>query len=146
MITPHHDIPELHHANTILPGISKPGLLMSYLSQLCQVAKTYETVESNPIPPVFDNCTHVLTVDNDVAARDLYRSIISKDVTGLQDIVETLTKCRDTNPWAFESLVILAQKLLEMSDFEGALQASSRALELQLEWGTLWVSSRDMKE
>ena len=101
---------------------------------------------SKAIPPVFDNCTHVLTVDNDVAARDLYRSVISKDVTGLQDIVEMLTKCRDTNPWAFEPLVILAHKLLEMSDFEGALQASSRALELQLEWGTLWVSSRDMKE
>ena len=102
---------------------------------------------SKAIPPVFDNCTHVLTVDNNVAARDLYRSVISKDdVTGLQDIVETLTKCHDTNLWPFEPLVILAQKLLEMTDFEGALQALSQALELQLEWGILWVSSCDMKE
>jgi hypothetical protein len=138
MITPHQDIPALHQANAIWPGISKPGLWMSYLSQLCQVAKTYETAKSNPIPPVFDNCTHVLTVDNDTAARDLYWSVISKEVTGLEEIVETLKKCHDTNPWAFEPLVILAQKLLETSDFKGALQASTLALELQLEWGIQW--------
>jgi hypothetical protein len=138
MITPHQDIPELHQANAIWPGISKPGLWMSYLSQLCQVAQTYETSKSNPIPPVFDNCTQVLTVDNDAAARDLYWSVISKEVAGFEEIVETLNKCHDTNPWAFEPLVILAQKLLETSDFESALQASTRALELQQEWGIPW--------
>lgn len=148
MITPNQDIPELHQASAIWPGISKPGLWMSYLSQLCQVAKTYppgdedQTTSSskrNPmIPPVFDNCTQVLTVDNDAAARDLYWLVISKQVTGLEEIIETLHKCHDTNPWAFEPLVLLSQKLLETSEFEGALQASTKALDLQLEWGTPW--------
>jgi hypothetical protein len=38
---------------------------------------------------------------------------------------------------SFDPLVILAQKLLETLNFEAAIHASTRPLELQLKWGTL---------
>lgn len=136
MIMPGADVQERHSPQALWPGVSKPGLWMSYLSELCLVARTVES--ETRIPPVFANCSHTLSVQDESESRDLYWSIISGQVVNDGQIVDTLHTCIEKNPWAFEPRVILAQKQLHLGDFAGALESARRALELEHEWGVPW--------
>jgi hypothetical protein len=60
----------IHNPNALWPGISKPGLWMNFVSKLCVVATTYQG--SLPLPPVFNNCSVVITEEHEAQARDLY--------------------------------------------------------------------------
>lgn len=149
MIIPGQDFAKRHVSNAIWPGMSKPGLWMSYVSSLGKVARTFEpswrTLQvSNDdrtldVPPVFANGTQTLSVMDEAEARDLYWSVISGDVSGDDDeIVATLQACCAKNPWAFEPLVMLAQKYLHRNNYDAAMEAAARALDLQHQWGTAW--------
>lgn len=147
MIIPGKDFPDRHNAQAIWPGMSTPGLWMSYVSQLAKVARTYDPawLETNQrnhqvlrSPPVFSDCTQTLSIDDEVAARDLYWSVAMGDVADARDAIATLKMCSKLNPWAFEPQVLLAQKLLHVGDLEAAIQAAERALDLQQQWGTAW--------
>lgn len=149
MIIPGTDQLERHNANAMWPGVSKPGLWMSYLSDLAQVARTYDPTwnahenrqASNStvnIPPVFENCTKRLSVENEAAARDLYWNVVTRDSTDHDATISILKQCIEMNPWAFEPWVMLAQKHLHKNDFDASLFCSTRALELQHVWGTAW--------
>jgi hypothetical protein len=128
---------EQHQTHKLWPGISKPGLWMSYMSDLCRVAKTFDNPNRH-LPPVFDHCTKTVSRANDALARDYYWSVISEEVTGYEETVEALTKCHQANPWVYEPLTLLGQKYLETSQFELARQVTEEALELQRTWGTNW--------
>jgi hypothetical protein len=162
MLIPGMDQAEAHDPTALWPGLSKPGLWMSYVSQLGAVAKTFHAddadteAEAAPdaaacpanesattdapadVPPVFDNCSKVLQREDEVRARDLYWSVIMGQVEEEDDVIDTLQRCIDHNPWAFEPHVVLAQKLLHRHDYFVAQQATERALELQRHWGTAW--------
>jgi hypothetical protein len=142
MIIPGEDLLERHDPTALWPGISKPGLWMSYVSQLARVAATYYNTDSSPstgtiMPPVFDSGRQVLSVENDAKARDLYWSVVTSQVPADQ-IEATLEACVQTNPWAFEPFVLLAQSRLHAGNFQGAIDAATQALELQHQWGTSW--------
>jgi hypothetical protein len=149
MLIPGEDQEERHETTSLWPGVSQPGLWMSYLSQLGQVVRTYQRSESDQsddadpegplldIPPVFANCTETLSVQHETRARDLYWSV----TTGSDDdetAIATLETCINHNPWAFEPYVLLAQKRIHRQDFVGALAAAEKALQLQTQWGTAW--------
>jgi ribulose bisphosphate carboxylase small subunit len=157
MIIPGQDLEERHDPTAIWPGVSKPGLWMSYLSQLAAVARTFspdwrttedkDTVQNVggrllDVPPVFNNGTDTLSVEDEASARELYWSVIVGQVvdsdTDSNHVIETLEACIRKNPWAFEPRVILAQKLMHRNDFEGVLVTAGQALELQQQWGTAW--------
>jgi ribulose bisphosphate carboxylase small subunit len=154
MIIPGQDVAERHDATAIWPGASKPGLWMSYASQLAQVARTFDpewrTVseeENNDqdaggrlldMPPVFNNGTETLSVEDEMASRDLYWSVIMGQVSESDEVIATLEACIRKNPWAFEPRVILAQKLFHRNDFDAVLETAGQALELQQQWGTAW--------
>jgi hypothetical protein len=154
MIIPGQDVAERHDATAIWPGASKPGLWMSYASQLAAVARTFSpewrTVsedENNDqdaggrlldMPPVFNNGTETLSVEDEMASRDLYWSVIMGQVSESDEVVETLQACIRKNPWAFEPRVILAQKFFHRNDFDAVLETAGQALELQQQWGTAW--------
>ena len=146
MVIPHLDFPHRHQAGALWPGPSRPGLWMSYVSQLGQLLKQTPNDDSSKgvddefvVPPVFRNCTVVLSVEDDARARDLYWSIVSATPQPDMDtILETLTHAHVANRFVFEPLVLLAQKYLEVGDFSRAKKIAERALVLQHEWGTCW--------
>lgn len=148
MIIPEQDFEEHHMPDAIWPGISKPGLWMSYVSDLAKVVKRFHDEQDSsrsktlpPIPPVFSNGTETLLLRDEKTARDIYWTIVSASAERDKDSNDTIAQlheCHKKNPWAFEPLVLLAQKLLHRNDFDGAKAAAERALQLQKDWGTAW--------
>ena len=162
MIIPGQDNEENHRSTSVWPGLSRPGLWMSYLSELGRVARTFrpewrrqgeEDLDSRsdePVlnfPPVFDNCTKVLSVEDEAEAIDLYWSVMSKESHPESDEdlrretendIAALNSCIAKNPWIFEPHVLLAQKHLHLNHFTQAEQALQRALKIQVQWGTPW--------
>lgn len=148
MIIPGQDRKDRHASDALWPGISKPGLWMSYVSDLAQVVKKMHDGEGADrdkalptVPPVFANGTNVLLLIDEEKARDIYWSVVSASGERDNDTNNTiaqLRECHEKNPWAFEPLVLLAQKLLHRNDFDGARIAASKALQLQHDWGTAW--------
>ena len=147
MLLPNEN-PSSHDSRAIWPGLSQPGIWMSYVSQLGAVARTFQSIGDagyDPddqrladLPPVFDNCSKVLTRDDEMKARDLYWTVVMGEIKLSNDIIATLETAVTFNPWAFEPYVLLAQKYLHENNFNAALGAAERALELQLQWGTAW--------
>ena len=145
-----------HDSMALWPGISKPGLWMSYVSQLGIILSKYDAADissnanTNPIPPIFDNCTQILTREDEKRARDLYWSVVMEDLdtsknantdvdpSSSQNVIDTLLQASNFNPWFFESHVLLAQKYLHINDYENARYSANRALELQMMWGTAY--------
>ena len=147
MIIPGEDRLERHQPTALWPGISKPGLWMSYISQLGQVARSYDRTESTnsdlggpvlDVPPVFDNCTATLSVEAETRARDLYWSVATEEIQDAGEAMKALESCIALNPWAFEPYVLMAQQLLHQQHFDRARMAAQKALELQTQWGTAW--------
>jgi hypothetical protein len=143
MIIPGQDIPHRHESTALWPGVSMPGLWMSYLSDLAKVARTFrddwwQEAGALPAPPVFSKGTQHLTVKKEVEARDLYWSVVSLQVQDPQQVADTLRACIGKNPFSFEPLVLLAQILLHQNDFDDALHIAGQAIELQQQWGTAW--------
>jgi hypothetical protein len=153
MLLPGLDKVENHNPKSMWPGVSKPGLWMTYVNQLANVARTFhpEWIDQNNIindddiaktldvPPVFANCTKKLTMEDEMAARDLYWSVIvDEGRTDSKNTIATLLKCREYNPWTFEPLVLLAQLYLYNNEYDKAARATTEALVIQQQWGTAW--------
>jgi hypothetical protein len=147
MLLPADDV-ESHDSTAIWPGLSQPGLWMNYISKLGAVAHTFVPASESgqdsdvdlvaDLPPVFANCTKLLSREDEAKARDLYWSVITGEVSESDEVIATLKESIKYNPWSFEPHVILAQKYLHQNDFEAGEQAAARGLELQLQWGTAW--------
>lgn len=153
MLLPNKDILEQHNPYAIWPGISKPGIWMTYVNQLAIVANTYtQPTNTNTtnhfiihIPPIFDNCTKILLIDNEIKARDIYWNIImnydnnhNKKDNNNEQIINDLLLCIEYNPYIFEPFVILAQHYLHISEYTKAEKVTAAALTLQQQWGTSW--------
>jgi hypothetical protein len=168
MLLPGQDRIEQHQPQTMWPGVSKPGIWMTYVNQLAMVARTFYTnLEDNPssqyvahgnnqssstsshlppshmghpnIPPVFDNCTKPLHLQDEIKARDIYWNVVMNPTTIDQtEMIQQLLECCQYNPWIFEPWVLLAQQYLYKNEYEKALTAASNALRLQQQWGTAW--------
>lgn len=148
MLLPGNDNLNQHDSQALWPGSSRPGLWMSYVSELGQVAKTFEGNEYGSdsggdkfLPPVFNYCTHQLTRQDEAKAIDLYWSVVmgsenGNDTMTSADAIERLIESTVLNPWFFESHVMLSQKYLHLNDNEKALHSAQRALDLQAMWAT----------
>eukprot|EP00814_Leptocylindrus_danicus_P010528 CAMPEP_0116049600 /NCGR_PEP_ID=MMETSP0321-20121206/30254_1 /TAXON_ID=163516 /ORGANISM="Leptocylindrus danicus var. danicus, Strain B650" /LENGTH=416 /DNA_ID=CAMNT_0003532043 /DNA_START=45 /DNA_END=1295 /DNA_ORIENTATION=+ len=123
--------------NALWPGLSRPGLWVSHVSELGAVARSYNA-NSHTLPPVFDNCTRVLLLEHENEARNLYWQVITDTVSSDETIIEVLQQCIRLNPWVFEPRIMLAQKLLQANMFEEAQAEAERALELEELWGFPW--------
>lgn len=144
MLLPGEDLLEKHDPTALWPGVSKPGLYMSYLSELGRVASTFvpkTDYDVVAIPPIFENCTFVLSRKHEAESRDLYWQVVTKTATKTGDLGDDITKlsrATQMNPWAFEPFVMLAQKYMHIGNFELAYTCAGKALELQKQWGTSW--------
>eukprot|EP00249_Psilotum_nudum_P021911 c28296_g1_i2 orf=227-1543(-) len=151
---------------TIWPGESKPGLWMNAISSLGllynliareekemevkgdrDADKSFSQIEL-VIPPIFNNCTEIISPADQLLARDLYWEVICKNVkpSDLQSsepvVAESqLKKACKLNPWVAEPHVILAQIYLGLEKFELAEREAQEGLRLLIEWGTPWHKS-----
>lgn len=153
MLIPGDDDQRKHESTALWPGTSKPGLWMSYVSELGAVLYKHDVAAASdndnvdddvderriimPIPPVFDNCTKILSRENEAKARDLYWSVVM-EVVPSDRVIETLQQASKINPWFYESYVMLAQKYLHQNENGKAKEAAEKALSLQMMWGTAY--------
>lgn len=140
MLLPGEDRLSEHDSEALWPGPSRPGLWMSYVSQLGMVARTYQGEGSGILraPPVFNNCTQVISREMEAAAIELYWDVVSGKTYSYEDTVDKLEMAAQLNPWFFECHVLLAQKFLHQSQYKKARDSAERALELQTLWGTAY--------
>ena len=161
MILPGYDanINDRHNTKALWPGLSRPGLWMSYVSQLGSVARTYHrhhhnnnnnNTSSNPSriaqiddnvsirPPVFESGTQTISPHDEVIARDLYWSVIDGTIRDETEIIVTLQTCIERNPFIFEPLVLLSQVYAHANDYNRTIVYAHRAMELQEQWGIAW--------
>ena len=154
MILPGYDIYfERHNTKALWPGLSKPGLWMSYVSQLGHVARTYHNSTSTTgstttttsaslgvptLTPVFDNGTKVLLPNDELIARDLYWSVINGVISDEMEIIVTLQACMEKNPFIFEPIVLLSQVYAHRNDYTTTILYATKAMDLQQQWGIAW--------
>jgi hypothetical protein len=137
MIIPGQDHMERHNVYALWPGVSKPGLWMSYVSKLAELVKNLDheaSRDDQPLPPVFDDCSHRLCLEDEMAARDLYWSVVLQ--TNVEPAYDILQQAHKRNPFAFEPLVLLAQIDLHSNQFDAAELHCRKALTLIRQWGT----------
>ena len=129
-----------HDSTALWPGPSKPGLWMSFVSELGAIASSYHSRGENgslPLPSIFNNCTITLSKENEKKALDLYWSVVM-DLVPEENIISNLLQSLEYNPWYFEGYVMLAQKYLHENKNSDAERMTIRALKLQKMWGTAY--------
>lgn len=89
------------------------------------------------IPPVFENCTRVLSAEEQVEARDLYWEVVMGGKKKCEE-EELLVRCIEKNPYVGEPRAVLAQVYLRKGRYEEAEREAGRGLRLLLEWGSPW--------
>ena len=94
----HHDV-----ADRLWPGTGQPGMGFSLFSRMLISAAPYLEV----VPPVFDNCTALLTLQDEVAAREAYWSAIQGEGKGMTAAEQEalFQKAHELNPWIAEPQV-----------------------------------------
>nr|XP_043606557.1 uncharacterized protein LOC122578625 [Erigeron canadensis] len=141
------------------PGNGKPGLWMNSISRMAAiytliVREEYLYSIEHPqladinnrdkqielvTPPIFGNCTKVLSAKDQIEARDLYwESVCDASKIGLDKCAEMLKISTEKNPFVGEPHVVLSQIYLSQEKFEEAEKEGEEGLRLLLEWGSPW--------
>jgi len=119
------------------PGSFKPTLRMSKVSKLASVARSHGQLKK--VPPIFDHCQKILKEEDERAARDLYWSAVCDSPEGKQDdLIGTLTKASEMNPFVAEPHVVRAQLLMQQQKWSAAADAAKSALRVFYDWATQW--------
>jgi hypothetical protein len=95
---------------------------------------------SFPLPPVFDGCSRVLGVREELRARDAYwRAVTELRGPGAQaEAMAALRSAAEDNPFVAEPHALMAQLHLQAGRAGDAEAAALRALRLLCDWGTCW--------
>ncbi|KAK1438054.1 hypothetical protein QVD17_03857 [Tagetes erecta] len=153
-------------ANALWPGDGKPGLWMNSLSRMGaiytlivreeelyllkqsqQEQQKQELVNHSNrdedielvIPPIFENCTKILSAKDQIEARDLYwEGVCEVSKRGLDKCAELLNRSVVKNPFVGEPHVVLSQVYLSQGRFDEAEKEGEEGLRLLLEWGSPW--------
>ncbi|CAM8937773.1 hypothetical protein QQ045_014411 [Rhodiola kirilowii] len=145
---------------SLWPGDGKPGLWLTSLSKMAAIYSLIVREEqlyilhrnSNNvfklerdeqielvIPPVFQNCSKILTAEDQIAARDLYwEAICDSSEKGLERAEVLLLGSIEKNPFIGEPRIVLGQFYLGKGRFEEAQLQAQEGLKLLLEWGSPW--------
>ncbi|ERN10243.1 uncharacterized protein LOC18438415 [Amborella trichopoda] len=151
-----------NNITTLWPGDGKPGLWVNSLSRMAVLYRLlvreeerresengfanggskrgYEEIEL-VVPPVFENCTMVLSCQDEREARDLYWEVVcggGGGKIGLERQRELLVRCIEKNPFVGEPHVLLAQIYVMQGRYEEGEREGERGLKLMLEWGSNW--------
>lgn len=138
MIIPGKDRPENHNVQALWPGVSKPGLWMSYVSDLAKIVHGFDQKRNrtSALPPIFHNCSARVRLEDEISALELYWSVVQQK--HVESVDKTLLAAHEKNPFAFEPLVLLTQLALHANNFEAAEAYGQKALSLIRQWGTAY--------
>eukprot|EP00933_Yihiella_yeosuensis_P039242 TRINITY_DN331_c1_g1_i1.p1 TRINITY_DN331_c1_g1~~TRINITY_DN331_c1_g1_i1.p1 ORF type:complete len:379 (-),score=76.27 TRINITY_DN331_c1_g1_i1:123-1259(-) len=120
------------------PGLYKPTLRMSKVSKMAVAAKRDGKLEV--VPPIFDGCTKILTEADELAARNLYWKVISREAHSPEDPtdISNLLKASSMNPFVAEPHTVRAQLLMHEGRWNEAADAAKSALRIFYDWATQW--------
>jgi hypothetical protein len=124
-----------HWSKALWPGRLQPSTAnMSLLSRLAQPLPQ----AAGTVPPIFDNCSRLLTSEDEAAATASYWRVAGGETASLTaaGASEILLEAVERNPWLPEAYLHLAQLKLLEGDFGAAGAQAQRGLRLLLEWGT----------
>ncbi|GLJ47873.1 hypothetical protein SUGI_1010950 [Cryptomeria japonica] len=141
---------------TLFPGDGKPGLWMNFISRMGTIYNLV-TAEENElrkkeivgdskmelkdadlvIPPIFNNCTVVLSESDELKARDLYWEAVCRKECD-ESAEALLLKACAHNPFIGEPHLVLGQIYLSKEKFGEGESEVEIGLKLLLEWGTSW--------
>ena len=132
----------------VWPGPALPTLRLGRTSRLAHALRSSGLVDEASLPPIFNRCTDLLSVDDEVAARDAYWQAISlggvspsderRDPTRSLGQLDALAEAARRNPFVAEPHVVRAQICLQLERWEEAETAARRGVELLCTWGTQW--------
>eukprot|EP01080_Neovahlkampfia_damariscottae_P006607 gene6607-10770_t len=130
---------EGNRPNFLFPGELKPALIMSSISKMGALVKNSAN-ENTALPPIFDDCSSVISEKDELEARDLYWDItvIKRTDQHSNKIIEQLNQVCLLNPFIAEPKILLAQAHLILGNFDHAENESLKALDLLFKWGTQW--------
>jgi len=123
---------------TLWPGENKPGLYLAILTRLGQILT--QCNQPDLIPPVFDNCTKILTAKNEKKARDLYWTVttqLTEEKNGAE-AKKLLNEVISLNPFIGEPHILLAQIHMREGHLEEGIKEARHALKLLYDMGTNW--------
>lgn len=123
-------VDRLENPAAIWPGNWRPANFLHVLSRLNRVLQKCE--QKDLVCPIL---TDLLTMDQEVEARDLYCECRQKPLK------ETIQRAIENNPHVPEFYNVLAQICLSRQEFEEAEQAASYSMRLFELWGTSWDKS-----
>jgi hypothetical protein len=122
---------------TLWPGQLRPG--SSILSLASRLARHLPDLDI-PTPPIFGNCTKVLSKADEAAASALYWQVtmLSTPHVSPEHARNCLDKAVEHNPFIGEPYLLLAQIALIQDDFDAAYAYATAGLERCSEWGIPW--------
>jgi len=126
------------NAGTLWPGETKPGLYLAILTRLGKILTTCN--QPDLIPPIFENCTKLLTSKNEKQARDIYWKVTSQ-LTETKDGKESqklLNEAISLNPFVAEPHILLAQIHMREGRIEEGIAEARHALQLLYSMGVNW--------
>lgn len=124
----------------LYPGGGKPEVALFWMSHMCRAVRS----ELEVIPPIFDSCRRVITLDDEIAARDLYWKVVSEeDNLSHAEQKECLTRAITLNPFIGEPHVMLSQIFYREGDYASAVSHSLKALGNMYQLGSAYDKRLD---
>jgi hypothetical protein len=133
----HHQIEE--GASMLYPGNGRPAVGFYWFSAVCHAIKDHLEV----IPPIFNHCTEVLSVERETEARDAYWNVVMHEasLTADEQIALLYTSIRQ-NPYISEPHVMLSQLYYRQGEFYRAAIEARSALEKFYVLASAWDKRR----
>jgi len=129
---------------SLWPGDGKPGLWMSACSRMGRLALSCldeDGTKSNiKLAPVFNNCTVILTPEQERKSRDLYWNVVMSKTEQNQheEALKDLEEAIKFNPFIGEPHVLASQILLQKGRYEEGERHAFEALKIFGKWAAVY--------
>lgn len=133
----HHQIDE--GASVLYPGDGKPAVALYWFASVCNGIK--DTLDV--VPPIFNYCTELLTIEDETKARDAYWNAVQheKSLTEAEQIV-LFYDAISFNPYIAEPHMMLSQIFYRQGQYYQAAVEARAALEKMYILCSAWDKRR----
>jgi hypothetical protein len=121
------------------PGEMKPSLFMAGLSKLSYLLKVNENEEIT-LPPIFNNCSVILSNEDEKRARDLYWEVTTnkRSKEHHEEALNDLKKAIQLNPFIGEPHLLISQIYLQKENYDEGIKSAMEGIKILSQWGTQW--------
>lgn len=128
---------DIHQQETpqhLYPGSGKPEIAFFWLSRVCKGISPY----LYHIPPLFNNCTKEINIQDEIKSRDLYWMVVTKENMNITEKQSMLKQCIELNPWIAEPHVLLSQLYYQQKKYQETEYEARIALDIFFVLSTCW--------